>query len=218
MGIPAPQKMVFILKLKSALAYITVNSLRPSDAYMRRWTNHHCFRKWLVAWTAPSHFLNQCWNIVNWTLWNKFQWIFNRNSNIFIYENEFESVVCEMAAILSRPQCVKMFSRGHWVAVFNFFSSTIANYLVHQILHERASLPSRQPLAALYPPKYILINENIKIMAAHYMLCCRLNWTINVDGLPFGVEYRRFNARHVVLKYVTKHVSSLWALWQRTRW
>ena len=43
----------------------------------------------------------------NWTLWNKFQWNFNRNSNIFIHENEFESVVCEMAAILSRPQCVK---------------------------------------------------------------------------------------------------------------
>ena len=28
-------------------------------------------------------------------------------SNIFIQENEFESVVCEIAAILSRPQCVK---------------------------------------------------------------------------------------------------------------
>ena len=25
----------------------------------------------LVAWTAPSHYLNQCWNIVNWTLRNK---------------------------------------------------------------------------------------------------------------------------------------------------
>ena len=36
---------------------------------------------------------------------NKLQWKFNRNSNIFIHENAFESVVCEMAAILSRPQC-----------------------------------------------------------------------------------------------------------------
>ena len=31
---------------------------------------------------------------------------FNRNSNIFIQENAFESVVWEMASILSRPQCV----------------------------------------------------------------------------------------------------------------
>ena len=39
---------------------------------------------------------------------NKFQWNFNRNSYIFIQENEFENVICEMAAILSRPQCVNL--------------------------------------------------------------------------------------------------------------
>ena len=48
------------------------------------------------------------WNIVNWTLRNKLQWKFNQNSNIFIHENAIESVVCEMAAILSRPQCVNV--------------------------------------------------------------------------------------------------------------
>ena len=48
---------------------------------------------------APSHYLNQCWNVVNWTLGNKLQWNFNRNSNIFIQENAFENVVCEMASI-----------------------------------------------------------------------------------------------------------------------
>ena len=50
---------------KHSLFYI-FNSLRQSDAYMRRQSNH-------------------------------------RNSNIFIQENAFESVVCEVAAILSRP-------------------------------------------------------------------------------------------------------------------
>ena len=49
---------------------------------------------------------NQCWNIVNKTLRNKLKWIFSRNSNISIQENAFESVVCEKAAILSRPQWV----------------------------------------------------------------------------------------------------------------
>ena len=52
--------------------------------------------------------MNQCWIIVNWTLKNKLQWNLNRNSNIFIEENAFESVVCETAAILSQPQCVKI--------------------------------------------------------------------------------------------------------------
>ena len=84
----------------------SVNSLRPSDAYMRQLTHHHWFRYWLVAWPAPSHYLNQCWIIVNWTLRNKLLWNLNRNSNVFIQENAFESVVCETASILSRPQCV----------------------------------------------------------------------------------------------------------------
>ena len=61
-----------------------------------------------MAWTAPSHYLNQCWNIVNWTLRNKLQWNFNRTSYIFIQENALVNVVCEMASILSRPQCVNM--------------------------------------------------------------------------------------------------------------
>ena len=37
----------------------------------------------------------------------KLQWNFDWNSNIFILENAFQNVVCEMASILSRPQCVK---------------------------------------------------------------------------------------------------------------
>ena len=33
--------------------------------------------------------------------------ILKRNSGIFIQDNAFENVVCEIASILSRPQCVK---------------------------------------------------------------------------------------------------------------
>ena len=53
---------------------IWLNSLRPSDAYMRQWSNQHWFRQWLVVWLAPSHYQNQCWNIVNKTLRNKLLW------------------------------------------------------------------------------------------------------------------------------------------------
>ena len=67
---------------------------------MRQLTNHHWFR--------------QCWNIVNWTLRNKLQWNLNQNSNIFIQENTLESVVCETAAILSRPQCVNWPDQGYY--------------------------------------------------------------------------------------------------------
>ena len=77
-------------KLLFFLFLCFLNSLRPSDAYMHQYTYHHWFRKWLVAWSAPSHYLKQCWNIVNLTLRNKFEWNINRNSHIFIRENAFE--------------------------------------------------------------------------------------------------------------------------------
>ena len=57
-----------------------------------------------MAWRRP--YLNQCWNIVNWTLMNKLRWKFDENSNVFIQENALENVGCEMASILSRRQCV----------------------------------------------------------------------------------------------------------------
>ena len=69
-------------------------------------TSRHWFRQWLGAWPAPSHYLNQCWNIVNLTVRNS-HWNLNRNSYIFFHENAFENVAWEMATILSRPQCVK---------------------------------------------------------------------------------------------------------------
>ena len=28
----------------------------------------------ILAWSAPSHYLDQSWYIVNWILWNKLQW------------------------------------------------------------------------------------------------------------------------------------------------
>ena len=36
---------------------------------------------------------------------SKLQWNLNQNSYIFIHENAFENVVCEMVAVLFRPQC-----------------------------------------------------------------------------------------------------------------
>ena len=75
----------------------------------------HWFRKWLVAWTAPSHNLNQYWHIVNHTPWNIIQWNSIWNSNICIQENAFEHAVCEMAAIFSKGIFINIihFSQHH---------------------------------------------------------------------------------------------------------
>ena len=54
---------------------------------------------------APIHYLNQCWNIVNWTLRNKLQWNFNCNSNIFIEENMVSNVVHFISASMWWELC-----------------------------------------------------------------------------------------------------------------
>ena len=59
----------------------------------------------------------------------KFQWNFSWNSNIFIHENAFEHVVCEMAAILFRGDflklvCLKLVCRQRYPANDAAYSTT----------------------------------------------------------------------------------------------
>ena len=77
----------------------------PGAAYLRvRESGQHWFSYWLVAYSAPRHYLNQCWANVNWTHRNKLQWNFTQNTKLSIHENASENIVCEMAAILSRGE------------------------------------------------------------------------------------------------------------------
>ena len=85
--------------------YLCFNSSQSNAAYMRHWTGSSLVQ-WLVACSAPRHYLNQCWSIVNWTPVNKFQWNLNLNSIIFIQENAFENVVCQHGS---------HFVQGRWV-------------------------------------------------------------------------------------------------------
>ena len=103
-------------------------------------SGQHWFRWWRVAYSAPSHYLNQCWVIVTWTLRNKRRWNFNQNTKRFVHENASENVVFEMAAILSRGRrvnpcpvefilenrdsCKISFISQHWdgIVIWNMFS------------------------------------------------------------------------------------------------
>ena len=44
----------------------------------------HCFRKWLVTCSAPSHYLNQWWIIIDWIIRNKFQCNSNQSAKSFV--------------------------------------------------------------------------------------------------------------------------------------
>ena len=56
----------------------------------------HSLRQWLVAYSAPSHYLNQRWFIVNWVLRNTFQWTSNQFTKLFIHEIISENLICDM--------------------------------------------------------------------------------------------------------------------------
>ena len=68
---------------------------------------HHWFQWWLVACSAPTHYLNKWWIIVVSIFRNKSLWNWNKNATVFFQENTFENDICKMSAILSQPQCVK---------------------------------------------------------------------------------------------------------------
>ena len=112
---------------------LVINSLMPGDI-MGCWsewvikfslspTVMWCGRFWstlvqVMAWClmAPSHYLNQCWLIVNWTQGLELQWKINQYTRPFILENAFENVICKLVAILFRPQSVNGDYPGqHWV-------------------------------------------------------------------------------------------------------
>ena len=61
----------------------------------------------LVAYSAPSHYLNQCLHTVDWTPKNKFQWnLIEKITNFHARKCEFENAVCIMAAVMARVQYV----------------------------------------------------------------------------------------------------------------
>ena len=105
------------------------NSLRPDDALID-WgrVTHICVSELTIIGSdnglSPGRRQAIIWNNAGLLLIepfrNKLQWNFTRNSNTFIQENALEHVVCEMASILSRPQCVNLS-----VHVFDIFRSVL---------------------------------------------------------------------------------------------
>ena len=101
----SPDKSNIWLELRSNAGPVTITHWGRVTHICVSKLGHHCFRWWLVVCSVSSHHLNQCSNIVNWTLRNKLLWNLNRNSCIFTQENASENVVWKMAAMMSRPQC-----------------------------------------------------------------------------------------------------------------
>ena len=70
------------------LQWPTISLYNKQVLTHRHWVTHICVRRLALLhwfrWTAPSLYLEKCWNIVNWTFGNKLQSNLNRNLYIFI--------------------------------------------------------------------------------------------------------------------------------------
>ena len=89
-----------------------------------------------VAYSAPSHYINQCCVIVNWNLRNKLQWNVNQNTKHFIHENSSENIVCEMEAIVSGRRWIN--------PVSNYYHSSCAKYAGSELTDTPARIYQHQ--------------------------------------------------------------------------
>ena len=70
----------------------------------------------------PSHYLSQCWYIVNLTIRNKFHWNVNRNSYIFIHKNAFEKKTSAKWRPLAAVLLYQLSSRNHVMYMPRFYA------------------------------------------------------------------------------------------------
>ena len=113
----------------------------------------------VMAWcvTALSHCLSQCWFIVNWTIRNKFQWNFNENNKFSIDVNASESIICEMAAILSK---------GRWVG--NDFEHALSTQMVTYFIKYIHICTTRPPAVQyVYINIFMTIKNQTTIFVCH---------------------------------------------------
>ena len=131
-----------------------------------------------TAWSAPRHYLIQCCNIVNRSLKNKPQWNFNLNSNIFIQENAFKSVVCKNGGhLVSVPVC------------FNWLIATLCLYINMRIRFELVKTNQCIAPQCTKMTSYSLVQDWTPNIAAldcdskenqHRTYCVKVKWIQNI--------------------------------------
>ena len=115
--------MLFLSYLDTAVTRVLKFFKTQNKDLLTHWdqVTHICVSKLTIIGSengltprrCQRHYLKQ--NAAIWLIRNKFQWNLKRNSHIFIQQNAFEHIVCEMAAILSQAQCFKPTESIPWL-------------------------------------------------------------------------------------------------------
>ena len=130
-----------------------------------------------LAWTTPSHYLKQCWNIVNWPLGNKLQWTFDQAHTF-----SFKKMHLKLSSVKWRPFClgpnvlnivVEEKNTNHyqtcWIARC-YCVPSMHWYIVFQVA--TVGMPSPQPptwqVGLIYsPPGLYRITSQLLLLRTH---------------------------------------------------
>ena len=70
-------------------------------------SGQHWFQYWTVTFLAPSHYLNQCWAIVYWTLRSKLQSISIKIQNVLITKMHLNTLPAKCQPFCPRGDVLK---------------------------------------------------------------------------------------------------------------
>ena len=117
---------------------------------------------------------------VNCNLRNKLQWNLNQNYKIFIQENVFKNVVCEMGAILFWPHCV------------NFPWKNDNKHSIH-------TKPKRLIMGCL-----LWVKSRINVLSFSLRCCCNTTLLDNVITRLTSTDWKERKKIKVVRRYFIK--------------
>ena len=89
--------------LKAISSSATLTHLPPVSHICRNELGQHWFRQWLAPCSAPGHYLNQCWLVINWIFRNKLRWNSGQNKN---KNFSFMKMRFKMSSANWRPFCL----------------------------------------------------------------------------------------------------------------
>ena len=127
--------MGYLLVIWWCISYFCVknSNIFIGQIHLKSYLEHFGY----FTFSVPSHYLSQCWLIVDWTFKKKILWNSNQNLTISMKENQSENAVCKMVTILSRLNilCYTVFiPYKHFLMPFAPTSSNLSLFL-ESIIH-----------------------------------------------------------------------------------
>ena len=136
----------------------------------------HCLRSWLNACVAPSHYLNQSWLVVNWTLRSKLQRNSNGHTKRFIHDNAFQKCRSENGCHFIQREIMNIGLLSWW------------RYLKQskQWLHEY-KCKIKQRLSVFHSPHITFTYYSQS--ARQYSIKIDQSWYTGHENNPFGLQH-----------------------------